>query len=142
MLSDSKRNKSFYLVTSLGSIIIMIVLLVFFFLSYKNNDRFFAPYNPLSNKYIAVSGENGLQYINLPSGVDAFIDNNSTFSSQKESMIQRALSLLQTNGTSAGYINTDSTSINNNFTAYFFFIFILVIFVGSLTSYVAFNEST
>lgn len=139
--TNSNNNKSWYIGISVTSIIIIIFLFIVFFVSYKNNSRFFSQYDPTSNKYIVNSGENGLQYINLPSGVDAYIDSNSTAASQKQSMIQRALSSLEADGTAGGYLDLNSTYESNNFSIYILLLLILFILLGCLVTYAVFNES-
>lgn len=137
----NNNDKGWYIGISLMSILLIIFLFAIFYISYKNNSRFFAPFDPSSNIYIVSPGQNGLQYINLPSGVDAFINSNSSAASQKQNMIQKALSSLETNGTSEGYIETESTNASNNYSVYILLIFILIILIGCLITYATFNES-
>lgn len=138
--SSDKGNKNLYIGISIFSILLVLIILILFYSMYKNGTSLFAAYDPSSNQYIADSGNNGLQYINLSSGLDAYIDSDSSAATQKESMIQRALSSLETSGISNGYLDLQNTSSSSNFSMYVIIIVILILVIGGIVTYASFQE--
>lgn len=138
--TNKKSNKKWYIGISLISIIVIILLLIWAYSTYTKSTSLFSSYNQSNNTYISTDGQNGLQYIPLPNGVEAYIDSNSSFATQKQSMISRALSSLETAGISAGYLDLEDSNQSNQFSTYVLLIIVLIIIIGGICCYAAFEE--
>lgn len=133
------NNKSLYIGITIFSIIIIIIICVVYYVMYKNGDYLFKPYSQSENKYVVNNGENGLQFINIPSGVDLFIDSSSEIATKKNNMINLALSNLQIDGTNSGIVDMEPIK-NNNYNIYILLIIIILLIIGGFICYVAINE--
>lgn len=137
---EKDNNKKLFIGFSIFGVIIMIVLIMCYSYMYNYKTYLFSPYNKKSNPYIVNSSQEGLQYLPLPSNTDIFVDTGSTAASQKDTMIQRALSSLETNGNTNGYIETEPINSKNNFITYFIIIVLILLIIACISSYAAFNE--
>ena len=140
-LSKTSNIKKWYIGISAFSILIIILIFIITYATYKNQSMSFSDFDPNSNPNIVESGNNGLQYIITPNGTDAYIPYNSTFSTQKQNMISRALTTLESDNINSGYVNFTNVSNSNSYTIYIIIFVFLLIIIGSIVSYAAYQES-
>lgn len=133
-------DKKIFIGFSIFGVLIMFILIICYSFMYKYKTYLFDPYDKKSNPYIVNSDQEGLQYLPLPSNTDIFVDTSSTAASQKDTMIQKALSSLETNGNTNGYIETESITSKNKFMTYFILIVVILIIIACISSYAAFIE--
>lgn len=119
---------------------IILFILIITYACYSGQQWSFSPYDPSSNPYIVDFGENGLQYIN--SDIDGFIDTDSTTAYNKTLMLNRALTELESNGTTNGYIDTTSNTTTYNLKIYILIIFLFVICIGFIVLYGSYDVSS
>uniref|UniRef100_A0A6C0BEY8 Uncharacterized protein n=1 Tax=viral metagenome TaxID=1070528 RepID=A0A6C0BEY8_9ZZZZ len=141
-LSKKSHKKGFYIGISCISILILVVIFIITYASFKNEAFSFSPYDPNSNNNIANSEENGLQYIISPNSINAYISTSSSTNTQKQSIISRGLTSLEAEGITSGYLNLQSTSQSNNFIVYVLLFVFLLILIGVICSYAAISESS
>lgn len=103
---------------------------------YRNKLSVFSMYNPYSNSYVVNSGENGLQYINLPSDISEYISLSSDTATKKQNMISTSLTNLET---TSGYIKTQEV-VNTNYSLYLFLIIITLLIIGVITTVASIHE--
>lgn len=139
----SSDKKNYYIGISVIGVLIIIFILIITYASYSGQQWSFAPYDPSNNPYIINnSSSNGLQYIPLQGNVNTFINSDSTTASNKTLMLNRALTELESDGTTNGYINTTSNNTNYNIKLYILIIFIFIICIGGLVFYGSYDLSS
>lgn len=130
---EYKSNKiSYYMGISLFGFLILVVIFVTTLFFYSGEQCSFAPYDPTSNPY---TSNPGLQYMSLQNNAPVFIDSNSTTTQNKELMINRALTELNSSGIDDGYINTTNDNTSYNVKLYFVLIFIFLLTIMGLILY-------
>ena len=141
-VKSSSNQKKWYIGISTISIIIMLLIVIIAYACYKQQISSFAAYDPNSNPYIVDSNEDGLQYIQTPSGTNAYISTDSAAYTQKQNMINRGLTALESEGVTSGYVDLESTNNSSSYSLYIILIIIILLFIGSLSAYAAYKEST
>ena len=110
-------------------------------MAYKNQAWSFSDYDASSNPYIVEPGTDGLQYILTPTGTDAYISTDSDYNTQKQNMINRALTALEGEGVTSGYVDLENTTSSSKYTIYILLIVLLLLFIGGIVTYAAYKES-
>lgn len=131
-MSSKSFNGKVYIGISIFSILIMILIFIATYYIYNNSLSSFSDYDPYSNPNIVKNGENGLQYVINPNL--SYISVNSTSYTNKENMIDKALSSINSNGYVTG--NQSSSYLN-----YIIIIMVVILVIASLAGYAAYYEN-
>ncbi len=131
-MSSKNFNNIIYIGISIFSIFIMILILAATYYTYNNSLSSFSDYDPYSNPNIVKNGENGLQYVIDP--ILGYIAVNSTSYTNKENMIDKALSSIN----STGYVKSQQSSSYLN---YIIIIIVFILIIAILAGYAAYYES-
>lgn len=137
-----KFNNNLYIGISIFSIFIMIVIFIVTYYIYKNALSSFSDYDPYSNPNIVTSGKNGLQYVIDPN--NAYISTSSNglnginVYTNKENMIDKALTSINSTGAMNGYVTPQPSSSYLN---YIIIILVALLLIGIFTAYATYYES-